>query len=216
MQIKQAFTYVFEDPDWLKKIGAVGLVNLIPLVGQIILLGWAFEIIRRVIAEDPVPLPGLQFKTHLILGLKGTVGLVSHLIPFLVLVGLAAGLPAAALLTSDEVGTGMLILSALLGILGLLYFLVILLVMQTVFCSVAREETISAAFKFGEHIKLVLAAPGAFVISILCTGLALAIGGLGAVIFLVGAVFTMSYAFAVKGHLFAQAYRAALSARARG
>ena len=212
MQIKTAFTYVFQDPDWLKKIGSMGLVNLIPLAGQIILLGWAFDIIKRVIADDPAPLPELRFKDHLILGLKGTVGLVSYLIPFFVLAGLAAAIPAAALLATDEVGTGLIVLSVLLGGLALLYFLVILLVMQAVFCSVALDNTIAAAYRVGKHLKLVRAAPGAFVLSILLTGVALAIGGLGAIAFLVGVLFTMAYGFAVKGHLFAQAYQSGLTA----
>jgi hypothetical protein len=212
MQIKTAFTYVFQDPEWLKKIGIVGLVNLIPLVGQIILLGWAFDIIKRVIADEPTPLPGLKFKEHLTVGFKGTVGLVSYLIPFFVLAGVAAAIPAAALLATDTVGTGLIILSVLLGGLALVYFLVILLVMQCVFCSVALDNTIAAAYRLGKHLKLVRAVPGAFVFSILFTGVALAIGGLGAIVFLVGALFTMTYGFAVKGHLFAQAYQRGLAA----
>ncbi len=41
MEFGKAFTYVFEDKDWLKKIGIAALVSLIPLIGQLIVMGWS-------------------------------------------------------------------------------------------------------------------------------------------------------------------------------
>ena len=35
MQIGKAFSYPFDDPDWMKKIGIAAAIMLIPLVGAI-------------------------------------------------------------------------------------------------------------------------------------------------------------------------------------
>jgi hypothetical protein len=48
MEFGRAFSYAFEDSEWIKKVGIAALVFLIPLLGLIILMGWSLEIIRRV------------------------------------------------------------------------------------------------------------------------------------------------------------------------
>ena len=48
MNIVKALTYVFDDPDFIKKIGIAALMALIPVSGAIILLGGMIEITRRV------------------------------------------------------------------------------------------------------------------------------------------------------------------------
>jgi uncharacterized membrane protein len=40
MDFGRAFSFVFEDPDWLKKVAIAGLVMLIPVIGQLVVLGW--------------------------------------------------------------------------------------------------------------------------------------------------------------------------------
>ena len=47
MNYSHAFSYVFEDKDWLSKILIAGLISLIPIVGQLYLFGWMIEIVRR-------------------------------------------------------------------------------------------------------------------------------------------------------------------------
>ena len=57
MNYGRAFTYVTEDPEWLKKVGIAMLVMLIPVIGQITVFGWSLEMMRRVIHEEPEVLP---------------------------------------------------------------------------------------------------------------------------------------------------------------
>lgn len=57
MDFTRALTFPFDDDEWLKKLGIATLVQFIPLIGQIILQGWSYEISRRVRAGDPKPLP---------------------------------------------------------------------------------------------------------------------------------------------------------------
>ncbi len=60
MDFGKAFTFAFEDPDWLKKILINGLIGLIPLVGQIYLMGWGLEVARRIAMGGPAVLSGCR------------------------------------------------------------------------------------------------------------------------------------------------------------
>lgn len=60
MNLGQAFSFPFQDPDWLKKIGLMALISLIPIVGPIIVLGWGLDITRRVITRSPIILPEID------------------------------------------------------------------------------------------------------------------------------------------------------------
>src|SRR5436190_419396 len=109
MNYGRAFTYVTEDPEWLKKVGIAALVLLIPVVGGIILLGWGQEITRRVINDDPTPLPDWSnFGDLLIKGLKVFVVILIYILPILVIYGCGAGsaigLAAIAGKSSDNAG----------------------------------------------------------------------------------------------------------------
>jgi uncharacterized membrane protein len=58
MDFGLAFSYPFQDQDWLKKLGIAGLLMIIPVFGWLVVAGWAIEITRRVIRHDmPLLLP---------------------------------------------------------------------------------------------------------------------------------------------------------------
>ena len=57
MDFGKAFSYVFDDEDWIKKIGIGALLSLIPIVGWFVILGWGVEITKRVINKNPEILP---------------------------------------------------------------------------------------------------------------------------------------------------------------
>ena len=71
MDFAKAFKFVFDDPDWLKKIGVMALITLIPVVGTFVLMGYALETAQRVIRQDAEALPNLDFGAQLGLGFKG-------------------------------------------------------------------------------------------------------------------------------------------------
>ena len=56
MDFGKAFSFVFEDEDWIKKIGIGALLSL-TVIGLIPVLGWALEITKRVINKDAEVLP---------------------------------------------------------------------------------------------------------------------------------------------------------------
>jgi len=57
MDFGLAFSYPFQDKDWIQKILLTGVISLIPIVGQIAVLGWLIEITARVIRGESDPMP---------------------------------------------------------------------------------------------------------------------------------------------------------------
>jgi len=57
MDIGKAFTYVFEDEDWVKKVLIGGVINLIPIVGLLFTSGYMLETLKNVMEGHPLPLP---------------------------------------------------------------------------------------------------------------------------------------------------------------
>ena len=86
MDFGLALTYQFKDQDWPQKILLASLVSLIPVFGWFVVFGWSLEITRRVILDDPQPLPRLDFINDFVRGLKGLVLNVVYSLPALVVV----------------------------------------------------------------------------------------------------------------------------------
>ncbi len=56
MDIGRSFTYVTEDQDWLQKVLIAALISLIPIVGQLYMLGYALQVTKNTIEEQIVSL----------------------------------------------------------------------------------------------------------------------------------------------------------------
>ena len=91
MDFAKSFSFVFNDPDWIKKVLLIALVSLIPVVGMLVLYGWALQIAKKVIRKDsePLLLPELDFGAQLSLGFKYFVLNLVYMIPvFLIMIPL--------------------------------------------------------------------------------------------------------------------------------
>ncbi len=217
MDFGKAFTFPFEDQDWLKKLGIAALILIIPILGTIVVAGWMLELMRRVINRDPQPLPDWNdFGGYVMKGLQAlVVGLVYSLPMILVsacqqviTMGLAnqnSGDDAAAM-----AGAG---IAVCLGCFSLIYGLFLGVVLPAAFGQLAATGQIGSAFRIGEVFGLVRAAPGAYIMVLLGTILAGIIGSLGLILCIVGALATYAYAMAVQGHLYGQAYNVATQGR---
>lgn len=85
LNINKAFTFVFEDPKWVRKIGIAGFLTL-TLIGAIPVAGWALEIQRRLIRTGKSSLPEWDaMGQYAINGLKFMLLWVITLIPFYLL-----------------------------------------------------------------------------------------------------------------------------------
>jgi hypothetical protein len=209
MDFAKSFSYVFEDPDWVKKVALIAVVSLIPIVGLFVAMGWMLEVTRRVINRDPRPLPELNFGEQLGLGLKAFVVGLGYAVPILIL-----ELPiiiGSSVLTdgSDTSSTILMALSVCCGGLIFLYALLMAVMMPVAYGNVAAQNTIGAGFQFRQLIALLRANPGAYLLAILGTILGSFVASLGTIACVIGVFFTYAYFFAVQGHLYGQAYLAA-------
>jgi len=220
MDFGSAFSFVFQDPDWLKKIGIAGLVFLIPLAGPIILMGWGLEITRRVINNDPVPLPAWDdLGDFLSKGFQSFVISFAFALPIILVVacgqGLSIGLAVATSNSDSNVlGSLAVIISLCMTCFIILFAVAAGFIIPAAQGNLAATGELGAAFRFREILELVRAAPGPYVMVILGIILAnLVLAPLGSVTCGIGLLFTTAYTTALSGNLIGQAYNTAHKAR---
>lgn len=212
MDFGKAFTYVFEDPDWIKKVLLAAVISLIPIIGTFVTMGWSMEAGQRVISQDPQALPEVDFGKHLGLGFKVFLVYLVYSIPMIIFY-----LPI--ILVTAFIGQGndntmntlIIIVSLCCGGLMLLYGLVLLVMLPAGVGNFLATGQVGAAFRFKEVFGLLRAAPGAYVIVLLGGLLTGFIASLGSIACGIGVLATAAYAGVVMGHLYGQSYRAAIS-----
>lgn len=209
MNFGQAFTYVFEDPDWAKKVLIPALVALIPIVGQFVVLGWMLDITRRVIQRDPRPLPELAFGRQLSEGFKGFILGLVYALPTIILVipiVVASTMMTNQDMDSNTATTLVTVVSLCCGGLIMLYSILMAFVLPAAMANYAANGNLGAAFRLKEVFDLVRAAPGAYLLTLLGVMVAGFIAGLGTIACVIGALATLVYSQAVTGHLYGQSY----------
>ena len=212
MDFGKAFTFPFDDTDWARKLIIPALISLIPILGQIFLIGWMLDIARRVIRRDPVPLPDLNFGEQLAEGFRGFVISLVYAIPVFILIApivissIAVTDPGV---NQDAAATVVSVISLCCSGLMLLYSLVLWVVLPAAYTNAAVKESLGAGLNFREVFGLIKAAPGPYLLALVGTLIGGVIAPLGSILCLVGVVLTYAYAMAVTGHLYGQAYRTA-------
>jgi len=215
MEFGKAFTFAFEDKDWLKKVGIAGLVMLIPIIGQLTVAGWALEITRRVAQRDPETLPDWgAFGEYLVKGLKLFVISLVYALP-IILISLCANLPLMFVQDSGDetmltlISVVSVCVSCVVSLLGI----ALGFILPAALAKFAVTGEIGAAFRFKEVFDLVRAAPVAYLLVLLGSIVAGLIAGLGVILCVIGVIFTGALAYAIQGHLWGQAYNASMAAK---
>lgn len=222
MDFGLAFSYVFQEADWVKKILIAAVLLLIPFIGWAIVAGWAIEITRRVIRNELPLLPEWNdFGKFLVDGLLLMVIGFIYSLPSTVLNGIMQGANAYAQgnLQGGE-GDSTMMMTAIMVIMGCLgcivfsYSVIIGFAMPAAYANFAVKGNFGAAFHFGEIISILRAAPGAYVITFLGSIVAGIIGMLGLIACIIGVLATIAYSGVVNSHLWGQAYNEAQRALA--
>jgi hypothetical protein len=213
MDFGKAFTFVFEDEEWIKKIGLAGLISLIPIIGWFFLIGWGFKVTRRVIAGDPNPLPDWsELGDFLVKGLLVSVVAFVYSLPVIVIQGCSASLiPLFGSGDQEVLVTIISIFTACVSCFSVLYGIVMGLVLPAAIGNYAAKDEFGAAFRFGEVFRLVRKDLGAYIIVLLGSIVASLVASLGVIACVIGVLFTSAYALVVNGHLIGQAYNRAAS-----
>jgi hypothetical protein len=214
MDIGKSFAFVFEDTEWLSKVIVGALISLIPVLGQMIAMGYMVNVGRNVIRRNPQPLPKWDdFGQFLVDGLYAfIIGLVYSL-PIIILLCIFV-LPLMAV-------SGGFDQNAQMGPLGIAawccfaFFAVIYGViigwffLPAALARYADTRDLSASLRVVEIWELGRANPGVFLVALLVYVGASIVAGLGIIACGIGVLFTQFYAYLVAGHIYGQAYRLA-------
>lgn len=223
MNYGRAFSYITEDPEWLKKVGIAMLVMLIPVIGQIVVFGWTLEMMRRVINDEPETLPDWDdFGKYLGNGFKEFVVRLVYALPivlfyccyFVSFLGLTAVAGNAG--SDSDAGQalgGVALFSMICLYCGLFVFILVAALLTPPATGIlAATGELGAALRIGNVFALLRAAVGPYLLSLLILALVAPLASsIGSIACGIGAFFALSYILLVSAHLFGQAYKIAKS-----
>lgn len=209
MEIGKAFGFVTEDEQWITKVLIGGLIQFVPLLGTIAILGYSYRVAQNVARGNPRPLPAWgEFGDFLGRGFFALVIQIVYLLPLIVLYGVFLFLTVAGAAAAEDS-------EAVAGVLGLLSLCLIplqlVVALVCVFASLAAimrylaTDSLGEAFKFGEVIATLRNHIGSFLMILAVGILAGLVAGLGVIACGIGVLFTGFYAQCVIGHVIGQA-----------
>lgn len=206
MDFGLAFSFPFQDEQWVKKLLITAVLLIIPIVGWIAVLGWMLEVTRRVIRQHPEPLPDwTEFGALLGLGFKGLlIGIVLS-IPIWV-ISIPTTLLTAFAADSQDLQTIANIVSICTGCISFLYSIILAFATPAAYGELAATDQLGASLNPSRLWQLVRAAPSAYLIAILGTLVGSIVASLGVIVCVIGLFFTFAYYAALAGHLYGQAY----------
>ena len=211
MDFGKAFTFAFDDPEWLRKVGISALIGLIPLVGQVYVMGWGLEVARRIVEGSTEPLPDVDFGTYLGYGFKAFVVALVWSAPIW-LVSIAFAVVAALTANADpDVAEAVSLVGGIcVGLVSLVLGITLGIMLPAALTRTVVFGSIKDGLNFGAVWRLVAASPGSWLLvllgNIVASFAASLIGGIACGI---GVFFTMTLYQAVLGHFYGQAYNAA-------
>ncbi len=204
MDIGRAFTFVFDDEDWIKKILIGGIITLIPIV-NFIAIGYGLRVLRNVSRGDAKPLPewddwGGDFVRGALIFVAGLV----YALPIIVLSIVSAIVTAIAADAFGDVGgiAGLCLFGV--NCLSVLWAIAMALWLPAATIRFAREENFGAFFEFSEIWALISNNLGAYAMAILVSIIAGIVGGLGTILCVIGVIFTSFYGNLVSMHAYGQ------------
>ncbi|UCC77962.1 MAG: DUF4013 domain-containing protein [Anaerolineales bacterium] len=208
MDYAKAFTFVFDDEDWVKKVLIGGIVALIPIV-NLIVVGYGLRVLRNVAEGAEKALPEWDdFGDYFVQGLMSLLGGLIWAIP-VILVSMLMGLISWVTgYEGDPYSVGAAIwlcmsgLSCLSGLYGL--FLAAFIPAATTKYAVSRD--FAAFFRVSEIFRYITSNLGPYIIALLLGTVAGFIASFGLVLCLVGVVFTGFWASLVSNYLLGQVY----------
>jgi len=223
MDVGKSFTYMFEDPDWLRKLGIGTLVALIGIIFSpillgfiplIMLVGYSLDVLRNVMDGQEQPLPEWEdWGGFMARGFKLFAALFIWMLPVIVL---AIPFAIGSALANNNGGGGAEAVGSLLIVCGsclaLIWGVFMALISPAIYVRVARMDSFAAAFAFGKIWAFTRDNIGNVIVAILLTWVAGLIGSIGASLGVIAIVigllvtipFAMLWQYLVQAHLYGQ------------
>jgi hypothetical protein len=208
VDVGRSISYVFQDPNWVKKMLIGGLLSLIPIIGALIVAGYWIRIATNVARGYELPLPEWnEFGGDFMRGLKAAVVLFVWALPFILLAACGA-LPAVLFSNSNGAAqslSGVFFIGAV-GF-GFLMWILIAFMSPVIIGRYVMRGSMAAAFQVG----LVIAdARDNAVALLLVVAMAYALGfaaQFGVILCFIGYIFTSFLAYMMLSHLYGQLWR---------
>ncbi len=206
MDLGRAFSYVFDDSEWFKKVLIGGLINLVPIL-NFASTGYFLEVLQKTAWRQETPLPEWgDLGNKWIRGLLLTIIAFIYALPGVILMAFSTVplIIAGVAERGEGVAVGGMMIFMLLG--GL-WILLVLLIFPAISVQYALYGNFGAAFRFGDIIKFITQNVGGYIMAIIAFLAAAAIGTIASMVPLVGwiaMIFVYFYAYLVGGHAFGQ------------
>lgn len=212
MDLGKAFSFVFEDDNWITTILVGGLLLLVPIIGQLWLLGFLIQTARNVVQGSARPMADMSdFGGKLGMGFWNFVIALVYAIPvvlisllFACIIALGGGMAEAS--EGAAAGTLGLAFACLLPLL----IVVSLILQPLIIVATARyvqTDNVGDALRFGEIWGALRKDLSDWIVLWLVQILCGFVGSLGGIVFGIGALFTYVYSQAVFGHAMGQIIR---------
>lgn len=208
MEFGKAFSFVFEDSDWPRKVLIAALILLIPIIGELVVLGWALNISKNVMEGNPKPLPDVDFGADLARGFMGFVIGFVYALPITLMAIFLAIVDAilANSANSNAALTAITVVYSCFGLVSLVYGIAVWLIIPAAYTNYLAKGNLGAALHLGEVFGMVRSNIGAYFIVLLGGIVAGFIASLGVIACVIGVLATSAYSYAILGHLFGQSY----------
>jgi hypothetical protein len=178
LDVGRALGFVFDDPDWVKKLLIGGLFQLLAtfIVGAFFTAGYGLRLIRRVAAGEPRPLPEWDDLGGMFV--EGARAVALYLAHLLILGLIPASLGCVVVLVTGGVSAlgrdgnpavagplavlGIFVLYALAG----LVMLVLMVYLPAAFVRLALRGTLASAFELRENVAFIRRNPLNYVLAL--------------------------------------------------
>lgn len=210
MDIGKAFSFVFDDENWIVKLLIGGLIAIIPIV-NFAAFGYMVQVVKNVRdGYEPVMPEWSEFGEYFVDGFKVFVGLLAYSIP-LILLGCVFGVAIAAageMVNSGDVEDVMAILSICFNCVIFVFALIPAIFFPAILVSYAETGEIGPMLRIGDLWSFIQQDIGSYVIVLLLAFVATSfIAPLGLILCLIGVLFTQWWSYLVVAHLTGQLAR---------
>lgn len=213
MDFGKAFTYQFNDQDWITKILIAAIIPLIPIIGSLVVAGWGVEITKRTIRMESQPLADWNdFGGYLLKGIKVFLIALIYSLPIIIV---SLGLTLLFLVPVDNnvewIQSMAIIGSVCAGLIALIYMVLLVFVLPAAIARFAYTDQMGSAFRLRELTSLIRSAPVAWLMVFLGGIISGFISSLGSLACVIGVLPATAYTTSINAHLQGQAYLEAMN-----
>jgi hypothetical protein len=205
MDIGKAFTFPFDDEDWVKKLIIGAVLLIIPIV-NFITMGYMIRTLRNVAEGRAKPLPEWdQWSDDFMKGLFVAVAGFIYALPLILVNIITAILSAIAASADAEAVQGVVALcTTVLSCLSWLWSLAVIIVIPAAVVKYAAEGVFGSFFKFSEILQWIRDNLKNYIIALLVIIVAHILAGFGIIACGIGILFTMFWATVIMGNIIGQ------------